>query len=146
MFGTEEAARIILRELALVPAVTDAVGTRMRFLPIYSGDMAHPGVLVYPMYTIYDGPIDADGTPTFERVDMEVRFIDEGASANRIRAAAKASLGALAGSQHQETIDGVNWLVSLDAISEVSQPALLDGANIYRQMGTVYSVEFHRGG
>jgi hypothetical protein len=146
MFGTEEASRIIIRELKSVAPVMAAVDGRIYFSPIYAGDKPLPGALVYPQFTQYDGPIDADGTPTFERVDMEVRFIDKGSSANNIRAAAKAALGALAGSQYQETIDGVTWLVSLDAISEVTPPALLDGATVYRQLGTVYSVEFHRGG
>lgn len=148
MFGTEEAARIVIRELQTVPEVTAAVGTRIRFMPIYPGDMAHPGVLVYPVFTQYDGPISNDGTPTFERVDMEVRFIDKGTSANAIRAAAKAALGHLAGGFYQETIDGVNWTVTLTAASEISQPALIDQqtGEIYRQLGTVYTVEFHRGG
>jgi len=148
MFGTEEAAKVIIRELKAVPDVAAAIADRIKFLPIYPGDMAHPGVLVYPMFTQYDGPISEDGTPTFERVDMEVRFIDKGTSANRIRAAAKAALGHLAGGFYQETIDGVNWTVTLTATAEASQPALIDQqtGEIYRQLGTVFTVEFHRGG
>ena len=147
MFGTEEAARIIIRELADVPAVTAVIGSRIRFSPIYPGDLAHPGALVYPAFTQYDGPIDTDGTPTYERVDMEVRFIDKGASANTIRAAAKAALGALAGiSGLSEVIDGVTWFVTFTATAEAGPPHLLDESSVYRQLGTVYSVEFHRGG
>ncbi len=146
MFGTEEAARIILRELATVTEVAAAIGTRMYFSPIYPGDQPLPGALVYPQFTQYDGPINGDGTPTYERVDMEVRFIADGTSAGTIRAAARAALAHFGtNAQYTETIDGINWHVSFGATGEVP-PALINDTYIYRQLGTVYTVEFNRGG
>lgn len=145
MFGTEEAARIVTRELKALPAVTSVVGSRIYYLPVFPPDAAFPGCLLYPQYTEYDGSIDSDGDPVFERVDMEVRFIAEGKSASPIRDAAKAQRAALANAQFDEVIDGHNWHVQFTPISEVALPALIEGTTYYRQLGTVYTIEFTRG-
>lgn len=146
MFGSEEAARVVIRELATLPEVVAAVGDRGYFAPLYAGDS--PGFLVYPIFTQYDGPVSTDGTPTFERIDLEVRFIDDRNDAGRIRAAALASLGHLANAgPFRETVNGTNWYLSFTPAGE-SPPHLVDQqtGDLYRQMGTVYTVEFSIGG
>lgn len=145
MFGTEEAARIVTRELKTLSRVTDVLGNRIFYLPVYPHDAAFPGGLIYPQYTEYDGSIDSDGDPVFERVDLEVRFIAEGKSATPIRDAAKAQRAHLSNAHFDEVIDGHNWHVQFTPVSEVALPALMEGTSYYRQLGTVYTVEFTRG-
>lgn len=146
MFGSIEAAAIVIRELATIPVVSATLGDRVFFLPAVPRDAEFPCALIYPQITQYDQPINADGTPIQETVSLEVRLIDQGESPEGIYEAAKAQLGFLAGARYDEVIDGVEWHVRFEAVSEVGLPALIEDTTFYRQLGTVYTVEFYRGG
>lgn len=144
MFGTEEAARIIVRELGTITAVTAVVGTRIHYLPVYPGSSEFPGVIITPLASDHHQPVNSDGEVMTEMVQIEVAFTDEGTSANGIRAAANAGMKHLRGLFVTETIDGDQWTVTFNSLGGLPRLAVADETGTYRQLGGVLQVEFHR--
>ena len=144
MFGTEEAARIIVRELSAVPDVVSVVGDRIFHLPVFPGDSAFPGVMISPLSSDHNQPINGTGDVYQESVQVEVAFTQKGDSAGSIRAAANAGMKALRGKQFTEVIDGETWFVSTSSLGGLPRIAFVDEADVYRQLGGVLLIEFSR--
>lgn len=144
MFGTEEAGKIIVRELGKVSAVTTVVGTRIRMLPVLPGDVDFPAVLITPLASDHHGPVNGTGDFSKEDVQIEVAFTTDAESASGIRAAAVAGMAALRGKHFTETIGGESWFVSISSLGGLSRLGFADGQSIYRQLGGVLLIEFSR--
>lgn len=144
MFGTEEAGRIIVRELGLVSAVTSVVSNRIFMLPVFPGDKDFPGVIITPLSSDHHGPINGGGDFTQEHVQIEVAFTTSAESANGIRSAANAGMAALRGKHFTETIGGETWFVSISSLGGLPRLGISDGQTVYRQLGGVLLVEFSR--
>lgn len=144
MFGTEEAGRIIIRELGSVGAVTSVVSNRIRMLPVLPGDVDFPAVLITPLASDHHGPVNGTGDFSTEQVQIEVAFTTDKDSSSTIRSAAEAGMSALRGAQFSETIDGETWFVSISSLGGLPRTGFADGQDIYRQLGGTLLVEFSR--
>jgi hypothetical protein len=140
-FGSELVAGIIVAELATVEDVTDAVGSRMHGTTFVPQGGALPALLTYAENSTYPD------SGLFSNLDMEqlrvvVRLICQGTSTQPILDAALAQREAL----HGFVIEQDGYHITFLAIGAVPLTTLQDGGVVYRQLGTVYSVEITTGG
>lgn len=150
MFGAEETARVVKRELLLLPEVSLIVGegidADIHFLPAVPRESGFPCVLTYPRITSYEQAINGAGEITTEIIQFEVRFIDNKSDATRIRAAARAQLQHFNGKRFDEVVEGRGWTFQFQALGEVEMPHLMEGTDFYSQRGTIYDVTIYLGG
>ncbi len=149
MFGTEIVSALLYRELSGIPAVTAAVGSRIHGLMVAPTAYTAPFLLFHPEQSAY--PTEAigryDGEITSETMRFAVRLICAGEDTTPIRDAAIAQL------DHFLSVgpidfgwDGLPYQVTFTPLGEYPLTTLLDGGDISRQLGTLYSIECLRGG
>jgi hypothetical protein len=97
-------------------------------------------------YSEHGGPVttDASAHTNSETIRLEVKAITKGTSDSEIYPVAKAQFEALAGVNTMHEFDGESWSLAFVAVGEVPLGTLVDEANIYRQLGTIYSVDVFR--
>lgn len=134
-FGSELVAGIVVAELSGIEDVTDAVGARMFGTTMVPQGQALPALLTYAENSAYSGPIGAE--KAIEQLRIVVRLLCQGTSTAPILAAALAQEEALNGLDVEQ--DGA--YVTFRAVGAVPLTTLQDGGIVYRQLGTVYSVE-----
>ena len=135
-FGSELVAGIILAELATINDVTDAVGTRMHGTTFVPQGGTLPALLTYAENSVYPEP-SLFNSLDFEQLRVVVRLICQGTSTTPILDAALAQREAL----HGFVIEQDGYHVTFVASGAVPLTTLQDGGVVYRQLGTVYSVE-----
>lgn len=148
MFGSLIATRAIYAALSGNPAITNVVGNSIHSTTIVPSGASLPAIIFYMAQSTYGGAV---GTELAEHIDsetvrFEVRAICKGTSSAPIEPVAYAQLEELAGSSHDIVVAGVSYLVSFTALGETALNTLIDGANVYKQLGTVYSIDMTRGG
>lgn len=147
LFGTEVVSALLYRELSALPAVTAAVGTRIHGLMVAPTTYRVPFLLFHPEQSSYPTEPIGSGEISSETMRFAVRLICGGESTGPIRAAAIAQL------DHFLTAGPIDYVwedlpfqVTFTPLGEYPLTTLLDGADISRQLGTLYSVECLRGG
>ena len=147
MFASVAVADYLYDALGAISGITSVVPTtRMTGAMVVPQGVALPALMFHMVYSEYGGVVDS--TPaqnvTSETLRFEVRIIDDGTSDSVIYPAAKAQFNALAGIQVTHTFDGASWFLAFSAVGEIPLTTLMDGANIYRQLGTIYTVDVFR--
>jgi hypothetical protein len=146
MFGSGVVAQHVYNQLRIRPAVSAAVGTRIRNLAVVPQGTALPAALHYMENGDYTGPFSAGMEPTEETIRYVVRFICEGESDSPIRAAAKDALTALAIDNASATItqDGETFDLTLLPAGEWPITTVTDGGVLYRQLGFILQAHVFR--
>ena len=147
MFGSVVVSDYVYETLAATSGVTNIIpATQFSGAMVAAQGMALPVAIFHMTYSEYGGVLDSTPAANVnsETVRLEVRFIDAGTSDSVIYPAAAASFAALAGVNVSHVFDGTTYTLTFAAIGEVPLGTLMDGAQIYRQLGTVYSVDVFR--
>lgn len=149
LFGTEIVARLLYRDLSAIPAVTAAVGDRIHGLMVAPQSYAAPFLLYHPEQSAYPSEaIDRHGAEiSSETMRFAVRLICPGESTDPILAAATAQLDHfLAAGPIDYAWGDLPFQVTFIPLGEYPLTTLVDGADISRQLGTLYAVDCLRGG
>lgn len=148
MFASVVTADYVYQTFVNTDDITDVIA-----VPSIGGTMVAPpgttlpALLLYMTASEYGGVVDA--TPAAdvnsETIRLEVRAINGGTSDAPVYPVAKAQFTALAGQTVSHTFDGDDYTLTFMAVGEVPLTTLVDGANLYRQLGTIYTVDVFRG-
>ncbi len=145
-FGSEIVDTLLYTELSALTAVTAAVGTNiMSRAAIVQGD-ALPALGFYPEQSSYGPPAFGGDNIGIEVLRYTVVLTDSGTSTNRIHGAALAQRQHLNGSIFNAVHASQNYQVTFEAQGAVPMTTVTAGADIYRRLGTVYSVHVALGG
>lgn len=144
MFGSEVVDAFVHAELATLPEVTAAVGTRIASIEIVPASMALPAGLHHVTSSTY-GDYGGD-----EELGYTIRFICEGTSTNPIREAAAAQKQHFApaneaGTTFQYTYEGEHYTLSFTADGEAIPTTVYEGGTYHRLLGTTYTVHIVKG-
>lgn len=148
MLGSEIASEVIYAGLRGLPDAAPFLGKIVGADIIPQGDKL-PAVTFAPEFSVYDGPL---GTPnagapiTYETLRFALHIMCAGLSTDPILALYKAQFTYFNGSSFSTTYDGQSYEVTFLAQGESMPTTIADGANYYRQLGTVYTVAVTTGG
>lgn len=147
MFASVAVSNYLYATLGAISGVTSVIPvTRMTGAMVVPPGVALPALMFHMTASEYGGPLTtaANAHIESETIRLEVRAIDDGTSDRDIYPVAKAQLDALAGTTANHTFDGDDWSLSFIAVGEIPLTTLVDGANLYRQLGTIYQVDVFR--
>lgn len=149
MFGSEIVSTVLYTELSALPAAASFAG-RIVGAPVLPQKIALPAVLFSPEFSAYSDPMGGGarqpGGITYEQLRFSVRVLCAGLSTDPVLALATAQLAHFDGAAFNTTVDSVSYQLTFMAQGEVPVTTIVDGANVYRQLGTVYTVELVTGG
>ena len=145
-FGSEIVDDLIHTELSGVADVTAAVGVRIVGRGALVQGEPLPALLYYPEQSTYDPPAFGGDTIGMEVLRYVVRVVCLGTRTHPIRDAALAQREHLNGQAFNVVDNGQNYLVTFDAQGAFPLTTITDGAQHYRQLGTVYRVTVTLGG
>ena len=147
MFGTEIVSTVIYQQLTGLPEASSYAG-KIIGASVIPQNMTLPAVTFAPQFSSYDSPIGAHqpGGITYEQLRFAITVMCAGLSTDPIVALAQAQLDHFDGSSFPITYGGKNYAVTFLAQGEVPLTTVADGANVYRQLGTVYTVDVTTGG
>lgn len=140
--------QVIYQRLTSSAIITDTVGESAHGLTFVPQDEPLPALLFHYQSTGYPtGSVNTNAADeiNIEELEYVVKFQCEGTSTTPIEAAALEQLRLLAGLLADVEYDGRSYQISFSAIGEAPLPTLQENQNVYRQLGTVYSVEVVRG-
>lgn len=146
MFGSVAVSQLLFTELSGITAVTSAVSTRIIGLPVATQGTAFPVCLFSPEASSYGTPGFATNRIDAEELRFSVKFMAKGTSLSPIWQAATAQLEHFDGNSFTHTFDDDTYQIVFDALGELPLTTLVDGADVYRQLGTIYRVHVTRGG
>lgn len=147
MFGSVVVADYIYKALGAITGITSVIPKpQMVGTMVVPQGVPLPAILFHMTYSEHGGPINtfASAHTNSETLRVEVRVLAESTSDSVIYPIAKAQFTRLAGVNETHTFDGATWNVSFIAVSEIPLTTLMDGSTIYRQLGTIYSVDVFR--
>ena len=147
MFGSAVVSDYVYDTLGAIGGITTVIPTtRMTGAMVVPPGTALPALMFHMVASEYGGPLTtaANAHIESETIRLEVRAIDKGVSIATIYPVAKAQLDALAGTTAQHDYDGQTWSLSFIAVGEIPLGTLVDGSNLYRQLGTIYQVDVFR--
>lgn len=147
MFASVAVSDYVYDTLSAVPAITNVVpNTQFSGAMVAAQGMALPVVIFHMVASQYGGVIDSTPAANVnsETIRLEVRVIDDGTSDSTIYPVAKAAFGALCGVEASHSFDSATWSLTFSAVGEIPLTTLVDGTNIYRQLGTIYTVDVFR--
>lgn len=147
MFGSVVVADYVYQTFANTDAITDVVpATNIAGTMVAPPGTTLPALLIYMTASEYGGVVDSlpAADITSETIRLEVRAIKDGTSDSPVYPVAKAQLTALAGQTVSHIFDGDTYTLTFSALSEIPLATLVDGANLYRQLGTIYTVDVFR--
>jgi len=149
MFGSEIVSTLIYQELTALPEAASFAGKIVGAAVIPQGDRL-PAVTFSPQFSSYDAPLGGGahqpGGITFEELRFAITVMCAGLSTDPIIALAQAQLDHFDGASFPITYGGRAYFVTFLAQGEVPLTTVADGANVYRQLGTVYTVDVTTGG
>lgn len=149
MFGSEIVAGVLYHDLAALPEAAAFAGMIFN-LPVVPQNAPAAFVLFAPEFSAYTDPLGGGarqpGGITYEQLRFSIRVICAGASTAPIAALALAQLKHFDSLITTTTANGISYQMVFMAQGEVPITTLVDGSNLYRQLGTVYTVELITGG
>jgi hypothetical protein len=147
MFASVVVSDYVYETLSALSEVTSVIPpTRMTGAMAVPEGTGLPALLFHMTASQYGGPVQATAAENVnsETIRLEVRAIDDGTSDSAIYPAAMAQFEALSGTHAEHTLDGDTYSLDFIAVGEIPITTLVDGANFYRQLGTIYQVDVFR--
>lgn len=147
MFASVAVSDYVYEVLSATPGVTNVVpNTQFSGAMVAAQGMALPVVIFHMTASQYGGVLDSTPAANVnsETIRFEVRVIDDGTSDSTIYPVAKAAFAALSGVNVSHSFDSATWNLTFTAVGEIPLTTLMDGANLYRQLGVILSVDVFR--
>lgn len=147
MFASVAVSDYLYETLSAVTGITTVIPTTsMTGAMVVPQGVALPALLFHMTASQYGGVVNtlAAADVNSETIRVEVRVIGSGTSDSEIYPAAKAQFTALSGAIVSHSFDGATWNLAISAVGEIPLTTLVDGPNIYRQLGTIYSIDVFR--
>lgn len=147
MFASVAVSDYVYDTLSATPGVTNVIpNTQFSGAMVAAQGMALPAVLFHMTGSQYGGVMDSTPAANVnsETLRFEVRVIDDGTSDSTIYPVAKAAFAALSGVNAAHSFDGDTWTMTFTAVGEIPLTTLMDGSNLYRQLGVILSVDVFR--
>lgn len=136
MFASEVCSAFLYSQITALP---EAAGFSVIGLPVNPPYASLPGIAFYPEVVPYSGVIGAradTATPRFV-----IKAMCEGTSTDPIRAVAKAIQDRFENTPLNDyTYQGGTYSLTFDLNSEALPTTVVEGAQFYRQLGSVFNI------
>ena len=147
MFASVVVSDYVYDTLSALSAVTSVVpAARMTGAMVVPPGTALPALMFHMTASEYGGVMNTQAAAHLdsETIRLEVRAIDDGTSDAGIYPVALAQFNALSGVTATHTFDGGDYTLAFLPLGEIPLTTLVDGSNLYRQLGTIYQVDVFR--
>lgn len=149
LFGSLVVKQVIYQVLSPDPEIGSVVGESLSGTTLVPQGMPLPAILFAMEHSAYGGSIGSGLAEHIqsEQVRCHVRILCEGTSTASIEAAAVRQAELLLNDEgHHATYNGAPYFLTFSANGEVVPDTLVEGPNLFSQLGTVYNVDIVRGG
>lgn len=136
--------QVIYQRLSTDPTIVGTVGESIHGTMAVPQGETLPAMVFYMENSRYDGAVNSAEDINYEEISFIVKFMTDGTSTDPILEAALRQFELLAGLSASVEVGEHRYTLNFRAESEAPLPTVQEGQYLYRQLGTVYTVEVFR--